>query len=508
MKQQKFYQTTWFMWLTLIFFAPVGIFILWQSKRFKPKTNKILTGIFTAWFGIVLINANMDHSTSEQLATKASDQNQVVASQNNNTVDTTNAQKDNNTKTDVSTTAETGQGKKQEDAEEIKTDDTNTNDINGNLEVHYINVGQADAILIKEPSGKSMLIDAGNNSDGDLVAAYLSQQGIKALGAVIGTHPHEDHIGGLDHIINTYTIEKIYMPKVVHNTQTYKDVLLAIKDKGLKITSPKAGDSWQLGNAIITVLAPSQDEYEELNNYSIVIKLDYGDTSFIFTGDAEALSEEEILKTGIDLKASVLKVGHHGSSSSTSTPFLDAVNPEHAVISCGIDNKYEHPHHETMEKLQAKNINIYRTDEVGTIIINSDGKNITVDKKASTTKENAPPVQQEKPQDQKESNLEAKPEVKEEPEVQNNLTIENITKTVSKGEQATVTIQGVANQQYDITVYYSSGPSKASGLEPKTANSNGMISWTWKVGTRTKSGTYQITIDGNGKTITTNFEVK
>lgn len=250
------------------------------------------------------------------------------------------------------------------------------------IEVHFIDVGQADSILIKSSTGKNMLIDAGNNDDEDLIYSYLKDKGIETLDIVVGTHPHEDHIGGLDTVINNFDVKKIYMPKVSNNTKTFEDVLLATKNKGLKITTPTSGDNFELGNAKCTMLAPNSSTYDELNNYSIVIKLEYEDTSFLFTGDAEGISEQEMLNKGYDLSADVLKVGHHGSESSTTELFLEAVSPKHAVIMVGKDNSYGHPHDIILQRLKENNINVYRTDKSETIIATTDGKDITIDKDA------------------------------------------------------------------------------------------------------------------------------
>jgi len=256
-----------------------------------------------------------------------------------------------------------------------------------NLKVHFIDVGQADSILVQMPDNKSMLIDAGNNDDGELVVSYIKSLGINRIDILVGTHPHEDHIGGMDTVIKSLDIGKVYMPKVSHNTKTFEDVLLAVKSKGLKVSTAQAGVILDAGSSVkAEMLAPNGTGYESLNNYSAVIKVTFGNTSFLLTGDAETESENEMLKKGYDLKSTVLKVGHHGSTTSTSSEFLKAVSPLYAVISSGAGNDYGHPHKETLSRLSKANIKIYRTDESGTIVATSDGSTVSFDKAASSVK--------------------------------------------------------------------------------------------------------------------------
>ena len=251
----------------------------------------------------------------------------------------------------------------------------------GQLKVHFLDVGQADSILMQIPGGKNILVDAGNNADGALVIGYLEQIGIRKIDFLVGTHPHEDHIGGLDDVIKTFEIGKVFMPNITNTTKTFEDVLLSLKAKNLKITTAKAGVSvLEQDNLKIYFIAPNSNNYEGLNNWSGVLRVQYGDTTFLLTGDAEQLSEKEMLASGTNLKADVLKIGHHGSSSSTSQKFLDEVSPKYAVITVGENNDYGHPHKTTLTKLSKAGIKLYRTDLNGTVVITSDGKNITVNK--------------------------------------------------------------------------------------------------------------------------------
>ncbi|KPU43034.1 hydroxyacylglutathione hydrolase [Oxobacter pfennigii] len=254
--------------------------------------------------------------------------------------------------------------------------------VSGELKVHFIDVGQADSILVRNGSS-TMLIDAGNNEDSNLVVNYIRQQGISKIDYLIGTHPHEDHIGGLDAVINNFDIGTIYMPKKTSNTQTFEDVVTAIRNKDMQITTPVPGDSFKLAEADCTIFAPNGSDYEDVNDYSIVLRLDYDDTSFLFTGDAEAISESEMINKGYNLDVDVLKVGHHGSDSSTSEAFLKEVSPEYAVISVGQGNTYGHPTNEVLTRFKNAGAQIYRTDKSGTIIVTTDGDDINFNKATS-----------------------------------------------------------------------------------------------------------------------------
>lgn len=246
----------------------------------------------------------------------------------------------------------------------------------GTLAVHYIDVGQGDSILIGQDH-HYMLIDAGENDQGQVVLKYLKSQGAETLEYVVGTHPHSDHIGGLDDVIENTTVENVILPKVMHDTKTYKDVLSAISDKGLKITPPVSVETFSLGDAKVTILAPNSSQYEEINDYSVVLKVEYGNNSFLFTGDAEKASELEMVELyGSKLHSEVLKVGHHGSTTSSSEEFISAVNPKYAIIQVGLNNDYNHPHKEIIDRLS--DTKIYRTDLSGTIIAISDGNKINI----------------------------------------------------------------------------------------------------------------------------------
>ena len=241
------------------------------------------------------------------------------------------------------------------------------------LRVDFLNVGQADCALLST-NGHYMVIDGGNNGDADTILSYLEGQGVEKLDAVVGTHPHEDHIGSLDAIINHFDVDAVYMPKIMHTSKTFEDVLDAVANKGLKIKSPDPGDTIDFNGLEIEVLGP-QREYKDFNNNSIVLKVNAGETAFLFTGDAEETAEKDILQAGYDLQADVLKVGHH-SSTSSSQAFLQAVKPKYAVISVGVGNSYHHPEEEALQRLQSIGAEIYRTDLQGNIVCTTDGKNI------------------------------------------------------------------------------------------------------------------------------------
>ena len=246
----------------------------------------------------------------------------------------------------------------------------------GLLIVHFLDVGQGDSIFIELPGGKTMLIDASEYTYADKIISYIQGRGHDRIDVLVATHPHSDHIGGMQYIVTAFDIGDIYMPRAVNNTKTFENLLAAIEKKNLSVHTARAGVSVSADETVtIDIIAPVSEEYESLNNYSAVIKLVYGKTSFLFTGDAETLSEEEITA---NVSVDVLKVGHHGSRTSTGAAFLSRVSPRYAVISVGEGNDYGHPTETVLKRLADQNIEVFRTDLDGTVVISSDGTTLSI----------------------------------------------------------------------------------------------------------------------------------
>lgn len=245
----------------------------------------------------------------------------------------------------------------------------------GGLTVHFIDVGQADAALVT-CGGKAMLIDGGNVADSRTVVTYLKKQGVTELEAVVCTHGHEDHVGGLAGALNAYAARRVYSSTDSFDSKAFRDFRTYVEKQGLTLTIPQAGERFSLGSAEVELLGP-QKRYTDENNNSIVLRVVYGETAFLFTGDAEREAEQELLSAGRDLRATVLKVGHHGSESSTSYPFLREVRPEYAVISVGKGNAYGHPSEQALSRLRDAAATLYRTDLQGDVVARSDGRTVT-----------------------------------------------------------------------------------------------------------------------------------
>ena len=243
------------------------------------------------------------------------------------------------------------------------------------LTVHFLDVGQADCALL-ECGGEYMLIDGGNIGDGQMVISYLQNMGVEELKAVVCTHAHEDHVGGLPSVLAVYPVKQVFAPTKTYASKVFDDFLYYTDQQRLEVTIPAPGDEMTLGQAQITVLGPLKS-YAETNDTSIVMKVVFGETSFLFTGDMEVLAENDLLENGTDLKADVLKVGHHGSDTSTGYRFLYEVDPTYAVISVGEGNKYGHPNDITLSRLNDAECTIFRTDHLGTVVAVSDGKEVS-----------------------------------------------------------------------------------------------------------------------------------
>ncbi len=251
------------------------------------------------------------------------------------------------------------------------------------MEVHFIDVGQADATLIKI-DGHAMLIDCGTDEAGTKVQYYLMQHGVYSLDHLILTHPDSDHIGGADVIITKFDIGSVFMSPFVKDNKWYEDLMAALAYRRYDWSTPEVGSTYDLGEASFTIVAPNRI-YDDPNNSSIALVLEYGDTRFLFTGDASEEAEADIVQNGADISADVYKMGHHGSRSASSDDFLEKVRPRYVVISCMTGNDHGHPHKEAMDRIRKYSPEIYRTDEQGTVIAYSDGKEISWDHEPSTT---------------------------------------------------------------------------------------------------------------------------
>ncbi len=256
------------------------------------------------------------------------------------------------------------------------------------LTVRFLDVGQADCALL-ECGGKFMLIDGGNVSDSSKVVSFLEKQGVQELELVICSHAHEDHVGGLPGVLAVYPTKAVWAPTKTYSSDCFDDFLHYTDQQGLSITLPQPGTEFSLGSTRVTVLGPVTS-YAETNNTSLVLLVQFGNNRFLFTGDMEKDAETDLLEAGADVRADVLKVGHHGSDTSTGYRFLYEAAPQYAVISVGEGNSYDHPHEEPLSRLSDAGVAVYRTDQLGSITCVSDGNTVTFSWEKSANGPDAP----------------------------------------------------------------------------------------------------------------------
>ena len=343
-----------------------------------------------------------------------------------------------------------------------------------NMRVHYIDVKQGDSTFIEFPNDKTMLIDAGKKEQGSNVVNYIKNLGYNKIDYVVGTHPDADHIGGLATVIESFAIGSIYMPKKSSTTQTYLNLLKVIKNKGLTIHTAISGvNIISLDNLKVDIISPTK-EYETSNESSAVIKIVYKKRKFLFMADATTDNEADIKA---DVESDVVKVGHHGSDSSSKEEFVQKTKAKYAVISVG-ENSYHHPYDIIVKRWESIGAEVLRTDKLGSIVISTDGNNLNINNNVDN-------------------------DLKQE-----NSSVEIISKKISKGSISEIKIKGRKNTNYSIRVYLKSGVSKASGLMDKVSDDEGYVTWNFKLASNAKNGNYKIVINDGIKDYTFDYEIK
>ena len=343
-----------------------------------------------------------------------------------------------------------------------------------NMRVHYIDVKQGDSTFIEFPNDKTMLIDAGKKEQGSNVVNYIKNLGYNKIDYVVGTHPDADHIGGLATVIESFAIGSIYMPKKSSTTQTYLNLLKVIKNKGLTIHTAISGvNIISLDNLKVDIISPTK-EYETSNESSAVIKIVYKNRKFLFMADATTDNEADIKA---DVESDVVKVGHHGSDSSSKEEFVQKTKAKYAVISVG-ENSYHHPYDIIVKRWESIGAEVLRTDKLGSIVISTDGNNLNINNNVDN-------------------------DLKQE-----NSSVEIISKKISKGSISEIKIKGRKNTNYSIKVYLKSGVSKASGLIDKVSDDEGYVTWNFKLASNAKNGNYKIVINDGIKDYTFDYEIK